>query len=80
MYVNVHFIDLSSSIYVERSLWKKTETLRFMLDFTAKDWKYDKIRVNGSPITEQDLDRKLHTFNTTKSILGEYELQIEKHR
>lgn len=80
MYVNVSFVDLSESIYVERSLWKKNVDLKMVLDFTAREWTCDKILVNGLSITEQDLSRTLSTFNMTKTILGEYELQIEKHK
>lgn len=73
MYMNVNFVDLSNTIYVSRSLWDKTTDLRSVLDHTAKPWTIDKIIVNGAAITEHDLNRELRT-------LGEYEIQIEKHK
>ena len=80
MYINVSFIDLSKTIYVQRHLWEKSVTLEFALNYMTKSWSEGKIMVNGLPITEQDLKRELSTFNTKRTILGEYELQIEKHK
>lgn len=80
MYINVSLVDMSNTIYVERSLWEKSSDLKSVLDYTAEPWSIDKILVNGSSISEKDLSRKLSSFNRTRTILGEYELQIEKHK
>lgn len=80
MYINVSFVDMSNTIYVERSLWEKRSDLKLVLDYMAAPWSIDKILVNGSSISEKDLSRSLSSFNRTRTILGEYELQIEKYR
>lgn len=71
--MSVNIVDLSKTIYVEHRLWDRSTDLRSVLDFSAKPWTIDKISVNGLGITEYDLTRELRT-------LGEYELQIEKHK
>lgn len=78
MYVSVNFVDMSKTIYVQRSLWQKNTDLRMILDYSVDNWSVDKILVNGGSISEQDLDRKISSFNTSRTILGEYEVEIEK--
>lgn len=78
--MNVHFVDLSQTIRVQHHLWEKTVKLEFALDYMAKPWQIEKIFINGSPISERDLSRKLSSFNTLKPIQGKYELQIEKRK
>lgn len=80
MYVKVSFVDLSHTIYVDHSLWKKSTTLKDFLDYKASPWSVDKIRVGGIDITEGSLNKTLSAFNGSRTILGEYEIEIEKHK
>ena len=80
MYTNVHYVDLSETIFVQSSLWEKTTNLKTVLDFVAKDCSLDKIFVNNEQISEKDLGRELSTFGQNGTVLGGYELKIEKYK
>lgn len=73
MYINVSFVDLSSSIYVSRRLWERNTKLESVLDMTAKNWSVDKIFIGGQPVTDEDLNRCLSEF-------GGYDVQIERRK
>lgn len=73
MYINVSFVDLSSSIYVSRRLWERNTKLESVLDMTAKNWSADKIFVGGRSVTAEDLGRSLSEF-------GGYDVQIERRK
>lgn len=71
MYINVSFVDLSSSIYVSHRLWERNTKLESVLDMTAEDWSVDKIFIGGRSVTTEDLGRSLSEF-------GGYDVQIER--
>ena len=73
MYINVSFVDLSSSIYVSRKLWERNTKLESVLDMTAKNWSADKIFIGGLSVTTEDLGRSLSEF-------GGYDVQIERRK
>lgn len=73
MYINVSFVDLSSSIYVSRRLWERSTKLESVLDMTAENWSDDKIFIGGRPVTAEDLGRSLSEF-------GGYDVQIERRK
>lgn len=73
MYANVHFVDLSNTIYVTHRLWNRSTELKQVLDHAAGDWSIDKIFIEGQRITESDLERCLLEF-------GGYDIQIEKRK
>lgn len=73
MYINVNFVDLSNTIYVNRRLWERDTDLKQVLDMTAENWSTDKIFVEGSPVTNNDLSKKLSEF-------GWYDVQIERRK
>lgn len=73
MYINVSFVDLSSSIYVNRRLWERSTKLKAVLDMTAENWSTDKIFIGGQAVTTEDLGRSLSEF-------GGYDIQIERRK
>ncbi len=73
MYINVSFVDLSSSIYVSRRLWERNTKLKSVLDMTAENWSADKIFIGGRSVTNEDLNRSLSEF-------GGYDVQIERRK
>lgn len=73
MYINVSFVDLSSSIYVSRRLWERNTKLESVLDMTAENWSADKIFIGGRAVTTEDLGRSLSEF-------GGYDIQIERRK
>lgn len=73
MYINVSFVDLSSSIYVNHRLWERSTKLKSVLDLMAGNWSADKILVGGKAVTNGDLDKILAEF-------GGYDIQIELHK
>ena len=73
MYINVSFVDLSSSIYVSRRLWERNTKLKSVLDMTADNWSADKIFIGGRSVTTEDLGRSLSDF-------GWYDVQIERRK
>lgn len=73
MYINVSFVDLSSSIYVSRRLWERNTKLESVLDMTAENWSTDKIFIAGRSVTTEDLGRSLSEF-------GGYDVQIERRK
>ena len=73
MYINVSFVDLSSSIYVNRRLWERNTKLKSVLDMTTENWSADKIFIGGQAVTNEDLGRSLAEF-------GGYDIQIERHK
>ena len=73
MYINVSFVDLSSSIYVSRRLWERNTKLESVLDMTAENWSADKIFIDGRSVTTEDLGRSLSEF-------GGYDVQIERRK
>lgn len=73
MYINVSFVDLSSSIYVSRRLWERSTKLESVLDMTAENWSTDKIFIGGRAVTTEDLGRSLSEF-------GGYDIEIERRK
>lgn len=73
MYINVSFVDLSSSIYVSRRLWERNTKLESVLDMTAENWSADKIFIGGRSVTNEDLNKSLSEF-------GGYDVQIERRK
>lgn len=73
MYINVSFVDLSSSIYVSRRLWERNTKLESVLDMTTENWSADKIFIGGRSVTTEDLGRSLSEF-------GGYDVQIERRK
>lgn len=73
MYVNVIFVDLSSTIYVKRRLWERGTDLKSVLDHTAENWSVDKIFIGDRPVTTEDLGKSLAEF-------GGFDIQIERRK
>lgn len=73
MYINVSFVDLSSSIYVSRRLWERNTKLESVLDMMAESCSADKIFIGGRAVTTEDFGRCLSEF-------GGYDIEIERRK